>query len=68
MNISSNVQVEWWSTVSKDRFTRGQYGMLYAKPKVRLSRAGNNDYSLKLSCDCVVSFVSQVVIEELKEK
>ena len=41
--------------------------MLYVKPKVRLSRAGDNAYSLKLSCDCARSFVSQAIVKGLTE-
>jgi hypothetical protein len=36
---------------------------MYVKPKVRLSRAGDSDYSLKLRCDFVVLFVSQAIVE-----
>jgi hypothetical protein len=45
-------------TLSKDRFTRNKDGMLFGKPIVWLSRAGDNDYLFKLRCDCVVLFDS----------
>jgi hypothetical protein len=40
---------------------------MYVKPKVRLSRAGDSDYSLKLRCDFVVLFASQAVVEGVKK-
>ena len=54
-------------TLSKDRFTSIAC-MLYVKPKVRLSRARDNNYSLKLRCDCAVLFVSQAIVEGEKKK
>ena len=56
------------STLSNDRFTKSKYDMLYVKPKVRLSKAGDNKYSLKLGCDCVVSYVYQAVVERIKKR
>ena len=41
--------------------------MLYTKPKVRLSRAGINDYLLKLGCDCAMLFVSQAIARGMKK-
>lgn len=49
-------------------FTRIKYDMLYVKSKVQLSRAGYNDYSLKLGCDCAVLFVSQTIVEGVKKR
>jgi hypothetical protein len=54
-------------TLSEDKFARSKYGMLYVEPKVRLSRAGDNDHSLKLRGDCAVWFVSQPVVEGVKK-
>jgi len=51
-------------TLSNDRLTRIKFGRLYAKPKVRLSRAKDHDYSLKLRCDYAISFVSQAIAEK----
>ena len=46
--------------------------MLQVKPKVRLSRARDNDYSSKLGCDCVVYIVylsrSNLRSQEKREK
>ena len=42
--------------------------MLYVKPKVRLSRAGDNDYLLKLGCVCAVLFIFQAIVEGVKEE
>ena len=55
------------STLSKNNFTKIKYGMLHVKPKVRLSRARDNVYSLKLKCDYAVSFVSHALLEEVKK-
>ena len=54
-------------TLSKDRFTRITC-MLYVEPKVRLCRAMDNEFSLKLRCYCAVSCVSQAIGERLKKK
>ena len=54
-------------TLSKNRFTRIKYGMLHVKSKVWLSRARDNDYSLKSNCDYAVSFVSEALVEEVKK-
>ena len=55
-------------TLFEDKFARSKYGMLYVKPKVRLSRARDNNYLLKLECDCAVLFVSQAVVEGVKKR
>ena len=51
-----------------DKFTRIKYNTLYVKPKVQLSRARDNDYSLKLRRDHVVSLVSQAIVEGVKKR
>ena len=55
-------------TLYEDKFARSKYGMLYVKPKLQLSRAKDSDHSLKLRGDCVVSFVSQLVVEGVKKR
>ena len=42
--------------------------MLYVKPKVRLSRIEDNNYLLKLRCDCAVTFVCQACVEGVKKR
>ena len=48
--------IQVWLRLPKDMLTKIKFGMLYVKPKVWLSKTGDNDYSLKLGCGCVVSF------------
>jgi hypothetical protein len=36
--------------------------------KFDLFKAGDNDYLLKLECDCVISFFSQGVVEGVKKR
>lgn len=54
--------------LSKDRFTKIKYDMLYIKPRFLLSRARDDDYLLKLGCDGVVSFAFQVVVEGVEKR
>ena len=68
MNIYRICELNSNSTLSKNMFTRIKYGMLYVKPKVQLSSVGDNNYSLKLRRDCVVSFVSQAIFEGVKKR
>ena len=68
MNISFNSMLNGNPTLFKDRFIRLKCIMLYVKPKVRLAKAWDNDYLLKLRCNCAISFVSQVVIEGVKKR
>ena len=42
--------------------------IMYVKSKVWLSKARGNDYSLKLGCDCTISFTSQGVVEAIKKR
>ena len=57
-----------WYYWHHNRLTRIKFGMSYVKPKVQLSRARNDDYSLKLKCDHVASFISQGVVEGVKKR
>ena len=50
------------------RFTKIKYGMLYFKPNVRVFKGMDNDYSLKLECDCAIPFVSQALVDTIKKK
>ena len=69
MNIYRICELNSNPTLSKNMFTRIKSGMLYVKPKVQLSSAGDNNYSLKLRRDCVVSFVSsQAIFEGVKKR
>ena len=45
-----------------------KFGMLYVKPYVRLSKVGDNDYSLILGCDYVILFISQGVVKGFKKR
>jgi hypothetical protein len=42
--------------------------MLFVKSKVQLFRVGDNDYSLKLKCNCAVLFVSRAIVEGMKKR
>ena len=55
-------------TLSKDSPTRIKLGMLYTKPKKEIWRVGDNDFNLKLGCDCALAFVTEAMIEKLKRK
>lgn len=63
-----NVYIQVWLTLSKDKLTRIESSVLYVKPRVRLSRAWDNDYSLKLGCDCAISCMSQWRVEGVKKR
>ena len=39
-----------------------------SKPEVRLSRARDNKYLLKLTCNCTLSLVSQAVVVGVKKR
>ena len=54
--------------MSKVRLIRIKYGMSYVKPKIWLSRVEDNHYSLKLGCDCAVSYISSRVVEAVKKR
>ena len=51
-------------TLLNDRMTEIKFGMLYTKLEKKISRASDNDFSLKLGCDCVVAFVIKAIIEK----
>ena len=63
-----NAKIQVSFMLSIYRFTRIKSGMLYVKPKVRLSRSRNNDYPLKLGCDCAISFISHGAVEGVKKE
>ena len=42
--------------------------MLNVEPKVQLSRADDNNYSLTLTCNCAIVFVSQAIVKGMKER
>ena len=63
-----NLIIQVSLTLAKDRFIRLKSSMLYVKPKVWLSRAGDDDHPLKWGCDCAVSISSQGVVEGVKKK
>ena len=42
--------------------------MLYTKHEKKIPRDGDNGFSLKLGCDCVVAFVTEATIEEIKKR
>ena len=69
-NLQSTLVIELNDNfmLSKDRFSKIKYDMLYIKPKVWLSRARDDDYFLKLGCDGVVSFAFQVVVEGVEKR
>lgn len=54
-----NLIIQVSLTLAKDRFIRLKSSMLYVKPKVWLSRAGDDDHPLKWGCDCAVSISSR---------
>jgi hypothetical protein len=63
-----NLIIQVWITLTRDRLTKIKSSMLYDKPKVWLFRARDNDYTLKLECDCAVLFISQLVVEGVKKR
>jgi hypothetical protein len=50
-----NTIIQVLLALAKDRLTRIKFGMLYVKPKIRPSKAMDNDYSFKMECHCAVS-------------
>lgn len=53
-------------TLSKDRMTIIKFGMLYTKPKKKISRASDNEFNL--GCGCVVAFVIEATLQKQNKK